>query len=298
MKLPVHNRYDYVPINRRKDYTWPGGKRLAVYFCNNIEYFAFGTGLGSDSTGGTAPQTQRNYAWRDYGNRVGIWRMFDLFDELACPLAHNLNSMILDHHPEIGERMMRRGDEFVAHGRSNSERQGDMWEQDEARLIAETTEAIRKFTGKKPAGWMSPWLSQSRQTLDLLQEADYLYQCDWPLDDQPIWMRTRGGKILNMPYPVETNDSPMMLMRLHTAAELSMIWIDQFDEMFDQSRKGQSLVCPFVMHTFILGQPFRLRQLRCAMQHILGHRDEIWLTQPGEIAAHVAKLPAGTVPGA
>jgi peptidoglycan/xylan/chitin deacetylase (PgdA/CDA1 family) len=163
MKLPVHNRYDYVPINRRNDYTWPGGKRLAVYFCNNIEYFAFGTGLGSDSTGGTAPQTQRNYAWRDYGNRVGIWRMFDLFDELACPLAHNLNSMILDHHPQIGERMMQRGDEFVAHGRSNSERQGDMWEQDEARVIAETTEAIRKFTGKKPVGWMSPWLSQSRR---------------------------------------------------------------------------------------------------------------------------------------
>ena len=135
--------------------------------------------------------------------------------------------------------MLQRGDEFVAHGRSNSERQGDMWEQDEARLIAETTEAIRKFTGKKPAGWMSPWLSQSRQTLDLLQEAGYLYQCDWPLDDQPIWMRTRGGKILNMPYPVETNDSPMMLMRLHTAAELSTIWIDQFDEMLDQSRKGQ-----------------------------------------------------------
>ena len=203
MKLPSHNRYDYVPINRRKDYTWPGGKRLAVYFCNNIEYFAFGTGLGSDSTGGTAPQTQRNDAWRDYGNRVGIWRMFDLFDEVDVPLAHNLNSMILYHHPEIGERMMLRGDEFVAHGRSNSERQGDLWEDDEARLIAETTEAITNFSGKRPMGWMSPWLSQSRQTLDLLQEAGYLYQCDWPLDDQPIWMRTRRGKILNMPYPVE-----------------------------------------------------------------------------------------------
>jgi hypothetical protein len=106
--------------------------------------------FGSDSTAGTAPQTQRNYAWRDYGNRVGIWRIFDLFDELACPLAHNLNSMILDHHPEIGERMMQRGDEFVAHGRSNSERQGDMWEQDEARLIAETTETIRSSQERSP----------------------------------------------------------------------------------------------------------------------------------------------------
>jgi hypothetical protein len=92
-----------------------------------------------------------------------------------------------------------------------------------------------------------------------------------------------------MPYPVETNDSPMMLMRLHTAVELSTTWIDQFDEMFEQSRKSQSLVCPFVLHTFIPGQPFRLRQLRRAMQHILRHRDEIWLTHPGEIAAHVER---------
>ena len=297
MKLPAHNRYDYVPITKRSDYTWPGGKRLAVYFCNNIEYFAFGSGLGSDSAVGNAPQSQRNYAWRDYGNRVGIWRMFDLFDELQCPLAHNLNSLVLEHHPDIGERMLLRGDEFVAHGRTNAERQGDLWEDEEARLIAETTETIAKVTGKRPAGWMSPWLSQSKVTLDLLQEAGYLYQCDWPLDDQPVWMRTRKGRILNMPYPVETNDSPMMVFRHHTAAELADIWIDQFDEMLEQSERGQSLVCPFVLHTFILGQPFRLRQLRRTMAHILAHRDRIWLTQPGEIARHVQALPAGTVPG-
>ena len=298
MKLPAHNRYDYVPINKRNDYTWPGGKRLAVYFCNNLEYFAFRAGEGSDSTGMSAPQTQRNYAWRDYGNRVGVWRMFDLFDELGCPLAHNLNSLILVHHPDIGERMLTRGDEFVAHGRTNSERQGTLWEEDEARLITETTVTIAKFTGRQPVGWMSPWLSQSSVTLDLLQEAGYLYQCDWPLDDQPIWMRTRKGRILNMPYPVETNDSPTMINRLHTAEELSKIWIDQFDEMLEQSRKGQSLVCPFVLHTFILGQPFRLRQLRRAMEHILRHSDEIWVTQPAQIAEHVRALPGGTVPGA
>ena len=297
MKLPAHDRYDYDPITKRAGYTWPDGKRLAVYFCNNIEFFAFGAGLGSDSATGSAPQSQRNYAWRDYGNRVGIWRMFDLFDELRCPLAHNINSVVLDHHPEIGERISERGDEFVAHGRTNAERQGDLWEEEEARLIAETTETIAKFTGSKPIGWMSPWLSQSRVTLDLLEEAGYLYQCDWPLDDQPIWMRTRKGRILNMPYPIETNDSPMMVFRMHTASELAETWIDQFDEMLAQSERGQSLVCPFVLHTFVLGQPFRLRQLRRVMQHILNHRDRIWLTQPGEIARHVQHLPAGTVPG-
>ena len=124
-----------------------------------------------------------------------------------------------------------------------------------------------------------------------LQEAGYVYQCDWPLDDQPIWMRTRGGRILNMPYPIEINDSPTLVMRQHTAVELMDMWIDQFDEMLEQSERGQPLVCPFVLHTFLLGQ------LRRAMQHILRHRDRIWLTQPGEIAAHIQSLPAGTVPG-
>jgi peptidoglycan/xylan/chitin deacetylase (PgdA/CDA1 family) len=298
MKLPTHGRYDWSPITKRKPYTWPDGKKLAVYFCNNIEYFAFGSGLGSDSANLTAPQSQRNYAWRDYGNRVGIWRMFDLFDALDCPLTHNVNSLILEHHPEIGERMLSRGDEFVAHGRTNAERQGDLWEEAEAQLIRETTETIAKFSGRRPLGWMGPWLSQSRVTLDLLQEAGYLFQCDWPLDDQPVWMRTRSGRILNMPYPIETNDSPMMVSRQHTAEELATVWIDQFDEMLEQSRSGpHALVCPFVLHTFILGQPFRLHRLRRVMQHILAHRDEIWLTQPGRIAQHVAALPAGTVPG-
>lgn len=299
MKLPAQNRYDWSPLPKRAPYTWPEGKRLAVYFCNNIEYFAFGTGLGSDSAVIGAPQTQRNYAWRDYGNRVGIWRMFDLFDELEAPLAHNINAAILIHHPEIGERMLERGDEFVAHGRTNSERQADFHEQDEARLIDETTEAITKFTGTKPIGWMGPWLSQSPVTLDLLEEAGYVFECDWPLDDQPIWMRTRsGGRILNMPYPIETNDSPTIVNRHHTAEQVMNLWIDQFDEMLEQSRKGpHALVCPFVLHTFILGQPFRLRHLRRMLSHVLAHRDEIWLTHPGDIARHIQSLPDGIVPG-
>ena len=218
--LKTHGRYDYVPITARKDYTWPGGKRLAVYFCNNIEYFAFGDGprLRLDRRQARTDAAQLRVA-RLRQPRRHLAHVRPL-RRARLPARPQPELEILDHLPEIGERMMQRGDEFVAHGRSNSERQGDMWEQDEARLIAETTETIRKSRGKEARGWMSPWLSQSRQTLDLLQEAGYLYQCDWPLDDQPIWMRTRGREDPDMPYPVETNDSPMMLMRLHTAAEL------------------------------------------------------------------------------
>ena len=106
MQLPDHDRYDYLPLPARPDYSWPDGKRLAVCFCNNIEVFAFGAGLGSDSAVIGAPQSQRNYAWRDYGNRVGMWYLFDLFDELNVPASHNVNSVVFEQLP--GDRRAHR----------------------------------------------------------------------------------------------------------------------------------------------------------------------------------------------
>ena len=111
MKLPQHGRYDYIPLPKRKTYEWPGGKRLAFCINNNIEYFAFMAGLGVDqAVPGSPAQNQRNYGWRDYGNRVGIWYYFDLLDEYKLPASHNVNSTVLDACPEIGARMRERGD--------------------------------------------------------------------------------------------------------------------------------------------------------------------------------------------
>ncbi len=206
MKLPAHSRYDYVPIHKRPRYDWPEGKRLAVAFNNNIEYFAFGAGLGSDSTGAPSPQSHRNYAWRDYGNRVGLWSYLDLLDEFALPGAHNVNSAVLEACPDIVERLNARGDEYVGHGRTNSERQDILWEEDEARLIGECTEVVTRLSGRRPEGWLGPYIAQSATTLDLLKEAGYRYVMDWAMDDQPVWMRTRAGPILSVPYPLELND--------------------------------------------------------------------------------------------
>jgi peptidoglycan/xylan/chitin deacetylase (PgdA/CDA1 family) len=296
MKLPGHDRYDYVPITKRPVYDWPEGKRLAVFFCNNIEWFAFGSGLGSDSTGLPAPQSQRNYAWRDYGNRVGLWHYLDLLDEFGLPGAHNVNSTVLEACPDIVERLNGRGDEYVGHGRTNSERQDVLWEEDEARLIAECTGVVSQLAGKRPEGWLGPYIAQTRVTLDLLKEAGYRYVMDWPVDDQPIWLRTRSGPILTVPYPIELNDSPALLFRQHTAREFSRMVIDQFDEMLEQSRK-YPLVFSVALHPFVIGQPHRLHAFRDAVRHIMAHRDALWITTPGEIARYCETLPKGTVPG-
>lgn len=296
MKLATHDRYGYSPLDARPVYDWPGGKRLAVCFCNNIEVFGFLEGLGTDSTVIGAPQTTRNYAWRDYGNRVGQWYLFDLFEELGVPASHNLNSLLVEHCPEILARIKERGDEVVGHGRTNAERQDALDEAGEAALIRETTDALAGYFGTAPKGWLGPYLAQTPVTLDLLDEAGYTYVMDWPADDQPFWMRTRRGRILSVPYSIELNDSPAMVFRQHSGEEFERMMIDQFDEMLHQSRK-RPLVYTAVLHPFVVGQPFRLRALRRAMTHILEHRDEIWLTTPGEIADYCARLPEGTIPG-
>lgn len=296
MKLPAQQRYSHSAIPQRATYDWPGGKRLALLICNNIEHHAFRAGLGSDSATVGAPQNQRNYAWRDYGNRVGLWYLLDLLDELQLPCAHNVNTSALDACPEIAPALLRRGDEFVGHGRTNSERQDGLWEEDERRLIAESAEGIRRHSGSRPTGWMGPWLAESATTPDLLVEEGFGYVMEWPADDQPFWMRTRSGPLLSVPYSIEINDSPAQVYRQHSGQEFADMIIDQFDELLHQSAK-YPLVCSIVLHPFVIGQPYRLRQLRRALEHVVRQRDRLWITRPGELTRYVQALPKGLVPG-
>ena len=294
--LPTHNRYPYSMIDQRQDFSWPEGKRLAFYVCFNLEYFAFGAGMGSDVGLANPAPNHRSYAWRDYGNRVGLSRMLDLMDELGLPACHNVNTFLYDAHPQMFERIRQRGDEIIGHGRTNSERHSGMWEADEARWLAEATDAITKNEGKPPTGWMSPWLYETNLSPDLLQEAGYKYLLDWPCDDQPIWMKTRAGKILSVPYPIEVNDSPAIVFRNKSAAEFGDMIVEQFEEMLLQSEK-QALVCPIALHTFVVGQPFRMGHLRRALKHCAEHpkKDMVWYTRPGDIADYCYRLPDGTL---
>jgi len=131
-----------------------------------------------------------------------------------------------------------------------------------------------------------------------LKEAGYVFLMDWPCDDQPIWLRTRAGPLLSVPYPLEINDSPQLLNRHHTPSEFAKMIVDQFEEMLRQSER-QPLVCGIALHAMVVGQPYRLRVLREALKHIANHaeRRKVWFTRPGEIAAYIKSLPSGTVPG-
>ncbi len=296
MKLRPHNRYDYSPITRRPDYSWPGGKRLAIHFSLNVEHFSFGDGLGNDYAAPHPQPNQRSFAWRDYGNRVGAWRLLELAEQFDLPYALLINTALYDYCPELIKAFSDRGDEIVGHGRSNAERQADMSLDEERACIAEATEAISRHEGKAPLGWLAPYISQTERSPELLKAAGYRYMMDWPLDDQPVWFRTQHGPILSVPYAHDLNDSFEIVSRRTPLQLYCENLIDQFDEMLAESLR-RPLVMAVVLHSFILGHPHRVRQFRRVIEHICAQRDRVWLTRPGEICAHIEQLPKGVVPG-
>jgi allantoinase len=294
MSPPSHGRYPYSPIIARKPFVWPGGRRLAVYIGLNLEWFAFGEGLGAELAPGGPQPDVLNYAWRDYGNRVGVFRLAELFDELALPVSLLVNAQMVEHAPQALGAFPKA--EIVGHGRTNSERQGTLSEADERALIAETTDALERYCGQRPRGWLGPWISQSPRTPDLLQEAGYTYLLDWCHDDQPVWMKTRAGRVLSVPYPQELNDIPQIVARKREGAEFADMIIDTFEVMRRESDR-RSLVMGIALHPYIVGWPHRFKHLARALTHLASKADDqVWLTTSGAVAAHAASLPVGTVP--
>jgi allantoinase len=289
--LPTPGRFIYRAIDQRPDYCWPNQARLAVYIGFNIEHFAFGEGLGA-CLGPPSPQPDvLNYSWREYGNRVGAWRCLELFEQLALPTGVLLNSALYDHCPELVAAFQARGDELIAHGHSNAVRQSDLSQDDERLLLRHCRERIARESGVTPAGWLSPWISETRDTPDLLAETGYRYTLNWGHDDQPVRMQTAHGTLWSIPYSQEANDIPMIIHRQMDGRDFSRLIIDQFDEMLEQSRQ-QPLVLGLALHPYIIGQPHRLRHLRTALEHIAAARDakRIWMTTPGAICRHVDAL--------
>lgn len=298
--LPGHGRFPYQAIVGRPDFDWPGGKRLAVYFALCVEHFAYGSGFGLALSPGLSHPNSYNWGWREYGNRVGGWRLIDLFDGYQLPMSILLNTACYEHCPDLIAAFRARGDEIVAHGRTNSEHQNGMTEEAERALIREATDAIAEHEGSPPKGWMSPGAHPSARTEDLLAKAGYAYTLDWPIDDQPVWMNTGGGPLLSVPYPHEVNDVPMIVLHDGSASDFADMAIDSLDEMLDQSR-AQPLVLGITIHTFIVGQPFRIRQLRRVLDHFTANATDVWFTTAGAVAEHYAgrfPAPADMIQGA
>jgi hypothetical protein len=173
----------------------------------------------------------------------------------------------------------------VAHGRTNAENLRGLWQPDERRLLQDVTDTITRREGKPPSGWMGAGAYETEHTPDLLKELGYRYLMDWPMDDQPVWLSTRSGPILCVPYPIETDDAQAIIHRQYSASVFADMVVDQFDEMLRQA-ESQPLVMNVSVHPYVFGQPFRVRQLRRALKHCTQSAGKVWWCRPGDIADH------------
>lgn len=260
---------------------WPGGHRLAVYVAVGVEAYREGSGQTEDLLPDVPEPDHVNAAWRAYGNRVGAFRLLDTLSELAIPPTVLLNTQVYDDAPQVTDAARDAGAEIVAHGISNSDSLSGLNEAQEAQYLSSAATRVEHEEGQRPGGWSSPWLAHTERTLDLLPAAGYRYLLDLRFDDQPVWLQSAAGPLLAIPYALELNDSSTMIGRQLDAASFADAVIDEFDELL--RAQAPLTVMSVILHSFISGVPFRLRQIRRALEHIAAHADAVWLTQPSAI---------------
>ena len=275
--LPT-DRIDYSAIAERPALKLPGGARMAIWVIVNVEEWdpkdTMPRTVLTPPAGGAPTPDIPNWCWHEYGNRVGFWRMLKVFDEFSIPGVLAINGCAIEAFPPIVKAAMERKWEFIGHGFTQRNMQKVP---DEKADIHMTTEAIRKATGRPPRGWLGPGLTETWETPDLLAEAGYDYVCDWVLDDQPVWLKTRGKPILNVPYTQECNDVAMMLIQHHTAAEYFNRARDQFEQIYEDAAGG-ARVMALVQHPYILGAAHRVKYFRQIIEMISAKKDVVFWT--------------------
>ena len=264
-----NERLAYSPISQRPPLLLPQCKRLAVWAIVNVEEWDIRLPMPrtviSPPAGGSPMPDIPNWAWHEYGNRVGFWRLLEVFDSFRIPATLAINGSAIAAYEPIARAARDRNWEFMGHGLTQKNMQKV---ENEAADIARTTELIAGYAGRRPRGWLGPGLTETWETPDLLLEAGYEYVCDWVLDDQPVLLKTRSGSsIVSVPYTQECNDVAMMLIQHHKASEYSERAIDQFEQLRDDAQ-GSARVMAIVLHPYIMGAPHRLKHFRKVIEHI------------------------------
>jgi peptidoglycan/xylan/chitin deacetylase (PgdA/CDA1 family) len=237
---PVHDRLPYSPIVDREPIIWPGAARLAVWVVPNVEHYEYLPPPGAvDAYPRTPHPDVRKYAYHDYGNRVGFWRMVDVLDRHEVPCTVSLNVAVLDHYPEIAQAMVERGWAFMSHGLYNTRFLAGM-EPDQERTFLETcNRVLARHTGRHFDGMLGPNITATARTPDLMAEAGMRYHADWVHDERPSPLLTAtGARMVALPYTFELNDAPL-LMRSHVEGDgYAQRCIAQFDRLYDEGGDG------------------------------------------------------------
>jgi len=289
--LPTE-RLSYSAIAKRATLKLPGAARLVVWVIVNVEEWDSTEPMPrtviTPPAGGSPSPDIPNWAWHEYGNRVGFWRLLEVFDALGIPAVLAINGCAIAAYPPIVEAALSRRWEFIGHGFTQRNVQKVANERDD---IRRTVAAIAAATGRRPRGWLGPGLTETWETPDLLVEEGYEYVCDWVLDDQPVWLKTRSGPIVNLPYTQECNDVAMMLIQHHKASEYYDRAIDQFEQIHTDAADS-ARVMALVVHPYIMGAAHRTKYFRRALEAIRRRPDVLFWTGEQILDWYVTASPA------
>jgi len=272
------DRLPYSPITQRPPLPLPGGARMACWVVVNVEEWNIREPMPrtvlTPPAGGAPMPDIPNWAWHEYGNRVGFWRLLEVLDRLEIKAVLALNGSCIESYAPIAAAARERHWEFLGHGfiQKNMQKVAD-----ERDAIRRTAAAIAAFTGKRPRGWLGPGLTETWETPDLLAEEGYDYLCDWVLDDQPVMLQTRTRPLVNVPYTQECNDVAMMLIQHHPAEEYRRRALDQFEQLYADSAQATRIMA-LVVHPYIMGVPHRVKYFRETLEAIRRHDDVLFWT--------------------
>jgi peptidoglycan/xylan/chitin deacetylase (PgdA/CDA1 family) len=281
MEPSRYGPFPYTPITQRPKLKWPNGAQLALWVTPNIEVFALDEAVPM-SYGGIPDVL--GWSVRDYGARVGVFRVMDVLSRHGIRATVCLNSEVCDAYPQIVEEAMKLDWEFMGHGESNARYVDSMAPEEERRSIFSTFDRIEAFTGTRPRGWLSPGVRMTWNTLDYLAEAGCDYFCDFVNDDQPYLMDIGGKRMVSIPYSSEINDLPAFLREMRTAEEFETKIKRQFDVLYREGAES-GRVMAISLHPFLIGVPHRIGALESALEYICGH-DKVWLATGSEIIDH------------
>jgi peptidoglycan/xylan/chitin deacetylase (PgdA/CDA1 family) len=283
-----HDRYEWSILFRRKPVQWPGGARVALWVVPALEWFPLdSTNKPFRPPGGLERPypDYRYYTHRDYGNRVGIFRIMKVLDKLGVTASVTMNSAVAERYPFLLEQVVRRNWEIIAGGVDMGRvHHGGMSRENETQLVRQCLESLRRLSGQPVTGWLSPGKSESGNTLDLLAAEGVEYVCDWVNDDMPYLLNTEQGQLFSMPHSHEIDDRVILLQYHHNELDFAQQLKDQFNTLYRESEKHGGRIMAITLHPWVIGQPYRIKTLEDVLAHMLNH-DGVWPASGSEILA-------------
>ncbi len=283
-----HDRYRWSILQKRKPVTWPGGAKVALWVVPALEFFPLDQPAKPFKAPGgmvTPYPDLRHYTLRDYGNRVGVFRVFEVLDRLGIKASVAVNSKVAQRYPFLIHEIDRRGWEIVAHGVDMGRlHYGGMDEAAEAAQVEESIATLRGMSGQAVTGWLSPAKSESMNTVDLIAAQGIEYVCDWINDDMPYAIETGSGEIHSMPHSHEIDDQTIMLHYQHSEADFTQQVLDQFRVLYHEAENQGGRIMAITIHPWMSGQPHRIEALERALAKIMEH-DGVWSATGAEILA-------------